>query len=433
MSLIKSVKSREILDSRGNPTVEATVVLESGKIGVAAVPSGASTGSYEAVELRDGGIRMQGKGVLHAVHNINNIINKELKGKNALNQQIIDKIMIDLDGTKNKSKLGANAILSVSLANAKAAANYCNLPFYRYLGGINAVTLPVPMMNILNGGSHASNNIDIQEFMIMPVGFDSFDKGLYAATEVFHKLGKLLKEHNLSTSVGDEGGYAPNLEKDEDAIMYICEAIEQCGYKAGEDFCIALDAAASEWIEEDHYHLKKSGKRMTTDELIDYFLNLCQKYPIISIEDPLGEEDFDGFRKIKDKLESVQIVGDDLFVTSTERLQKGIDNGSGNAILIKFNQVGTLTETIDAVRLAKQNGYNTIISHRSGETEDTSIADLAVALETGQIKTGAPSRTDRVCKYNRLLKINKNLNLAAKYMNRSKNYNAYLKTIYLNR
>ncbi len=433
MSLIKSVKSREILDSRGNPTVEATVVLESGKIGVAAVPSGASTGSYEAVELRDGGIRMQGKGVLHAVHNINNIINKELKGKNALNQQIIDKIMIDLDGTKNKSKLGANAILSVSIANAKAAANYCNLPFYRYLGGINAVTLPVPMMNILNGGSHASNNIDIQEFMIMPVGFDSFDKGLYAATEVFHKLGKLLKEHNLSTSVGDEGGYAPNLEKDEDAIMYICEAIEQCGYKAGEDFCIALDAAASEWIEEDHYHLKKSGKRMTTDELIDYFLNLCQKYPIISIEDPLGEEDFDGFRKIKDKLESVQIVGDDLFVTSTERLQKGIDNGSGNAILIKFNQVGTLTETIDAVRLAKQNGYNTIISHRSGETEDTSIADLAVALETGQIKTGAPSRTDRVCKYNRLLKINKNLNLAAKYMNRSKNYNAYLKTIYLNR
>ncbi|MDE5600084.1 MAG: phosphopyruvate hydratase, partial [Oscillospiraceae bacterium] len=341
----------------------------------------------------------------------------ELKGRNALNQQMIDKIMIDLDGTKNKSNLGANAILAVSLANAKAAANYCKLPFYRYLGGISAVTLPVPMMNILNGGSHASNNIDIQEFMIMPVGFDSFDKGLYAATEVFHRLGKLLKKHNLSTSVGDEGGYAPNLEKDEDAIMYICEAIEQCGYKAGEDFCIALDAAASEWAEGNYYHLKKSGKTMTTDELIDYFFNLCQKYPIISIEDPLGEEDFDGFRKIKDKLESVQIVGDDLFVTSTDRLQKGIDNGSANAILIKFNQVGTLTETIDAVRLAKQNGYNTIMSHRSGETEDTSIADLAVALETGQIKTGAPSRTDRVCKYNRLLKINKNLNLAAKYMN----------------
>ncbi|WP_069986928.1 phosphopyruvate hydratase [Massilioclostridium coli] len=416
MSTIKSVFGREIIDSRGNPTVEATVVLENGKVGTASVPSGASTGIYEAHELRDNNPqRYGGKGTLQAVENINLHIAATLKGKNCLNQKNIDDAMRELDGTENKSSLGANAILAVSLANAKAAANFCELPLYRYLGGVRAMELPVPMMNILNGGAHAANNIDIQEFMIMPVGADSFSRGLQMCVEIFHKLGSILKEKGLSTSVGDEGGYAPNLEEDEQAIQLILQATEQCGYKPGSDICIALDAASSEWYQENCYVLPKKNQVHTTESLISYFEKLCQQYPIVSIEDPLSEVDFDGFTQITRSLKGVQIVGDDLFVTNPKRLQQGISQQAGNAILIKVNQIGTLSETLDAIRLAQENGYHAVISHRSGETEDTTIADLAVATNAGQIKTGAPSRTERVAKYNRLLKIESYLGCNAYY------------------
>lgn len=416
MVKIQSVSGREILDSRGNPTVEATVLLENGKIGTASVPSGASTGAFEAHELRDEDEgRYGGKGVLLAVNHINTEICDTLIGKNVFLQAQLDAALCDLDGTQNKSRLGANAILAVSLAMAKAAANACELPFYRYLGGIGGITLPIPMMNVLNGGAHATNNVDIQEFMIMPIGLPSFSVGLQACVEVFHTLGGILKRKGLSTSVGDEGGYAPNLSKDEDALELLVEAIEKAGYKPGSEFGIAMDAAANEWVCGLDYKLPKAGSLHTGKELIDYFADLSSRYPIVSIEDPLGEEDFSGFADITKRLNDVQIVGDDLFVTNAQRLEKGISQGSANAILIKVNQIGTLTETLEAVNLAKRSGYNAVISHRSGETEDTSIADLAVALNSGQIKTGAPSRTDRVAKYNRLLKIEKQLGSQARY------------------
>ncbi len=416
MVKIQSVAGREILDSRGNPTVEATVLLENGKTGTASVPSGASTGAFEAHELRDEDEgRYGGKGVLLAVEHINTEICNTLIGKNVLLQAQLDQLLCDLDGTQNKSRLGANAILAVSLAVAKAAANACELPFYRYLGGIGSVTMPIPMMNVLNGGAHATNNVDIQEFMIMPIGLPSFSAGLQACVEVFHTLGGILKGKGLSTSVGDEGGYAPNLSKDEDALELLVEAIEKAGYKPGSEFGIAMDAAATEWVCGLDYKLPKAGSLHTGSELINYFADLSSRYPIVSIEDPLGEEDFSGFTDITKRLNDVQIVGDDLFVTNAQRLEKGISQGSANAILIKVNQIGTLTETLEAVNLAKRSGYNAVISHRSGETEDTSIADLAVALNSGQIKTGAPSRTDRVAKYNRLLKIEKQLGSQARY------------------
>lgn len=420
MSTIQSITAREILDSRGNPTVEATVTLQSGDVGTASVPSGASTGIHEAHELRDQDEkRYGGKGVLKAVENVNTTIAEALKGKNALRQQNIDYLLCELDGTENKTNLGANAILAVSLANAKAAAHYSKLPLYRYLGGVNAVTLPVPMMNILNGGAHADNNVDIQEFMIMPVGLNSFKEGLRACAEIFHTLRSLLKSLGLSTSVGDEGGYAPNLGQDEEAIKLILEAVERAGYKPGEDICIALDAASSEWVNGDGYKLPKSSKSYTREELVAYFKDLCEKYPIVSIEDPLGEDDFEGFAHMRKEVQPLQIVGDDLFVTNPARLAKGIEMSAGNAILIKVNQIGTLTQTMEAVRLAQRSGYGAILSHRSGETEDTTIADIAVALNAGQIKTGAPSRTDRVAKYNRLLKIEQHLGKSAVYLGRS--------------
>lgn len=416
-NLIRSVTAREIIDSRGNPTVSAEVTLENGICAEAAVPSGASTGAFEACELRDGDEkRYLGKGVLRAVENVNTEICQALKGHDIFNQQRIDRRMIDLDGTGNKKRLGANAILAVSLASAKAAATACHLPLYRYLGGAAACTLPVPMMNILNGGAHAKNNIDIQEFMIVPTGAPSFCEGLRMCVEVFHQLGKILNQLGLATAVGDEGGYAPNLESDEQAIMLIVDAITKAGYRPMYDVKIALDAAASEWYRSGHYSFPKKARKITQAELIDYFTGLTKNYPVISIEDPLAEEDFQGFHEITRQIGSqVQIVGDDLFVTNSKRLQKGIDAGAGNAILIKLNQIGTLSETIQAVRLAQNNGYRAIISHRSGETEDTTIADLAVALNAGQIKTGAPSRTDRTCKYNRLLKIEQELGENAVY------------------
>ncbi len=420
MEAIQSITAREILDSRGNPTVEATVTLYSGFSGTASVPSGASTGIHEAHELRDlDEKRYLGKGVLQAVDNIYTKIAPRLKGKNSLRQQTIDYLLCEMDGTENKINLGANAILAVSMANAKAAANVCGLPLYRYLGGANAVTLPVPMMNILNGGAHADNNVDIQEFMIMPVGFSTFSRALQASAEVFHTLRSILKSRGLSTAVGDEGGYAPNLEADEEAIALITEAISQAGYRPGEEIAIALDSAASEWKQNDGYLLPKSQKSYSREGLVSYFENLCQKYPIVSIEDPLGEDDFEGFAYMRKKVLPLQIVGDDLFVTNPARLARGIEMDAGNAILVKVNQIGTLTQTMEAVRLAQRSGYGAILSHRSGETEDTTIADLAVALNSGQIKTGAPSRTDRVAKYNRLLKIEQHLGSAAVYLGRS--------------
>ena len=405
---IIDVFAREILDSRGNPTVEAEVMTEDGYIGTAAVPSGASTGIYEAVELRDGGKRYLGKGVENAVKNVNDKISEALVGVNVLNQRQIDKIMCDLDGTKNKENLGANAILAVSLACAKAAAKSCGLPLYKYIGGCNAHTLPVPMMNILNGGAHADNNIDIQEFMIMPVGAKNFKEGLRMCAEVFHNLKALLKSDGYATSVGDEGGFAPSFSKDEEALSYIVEAVKKSGYKSGEDFMIAIDAASSEWTsgESGEYVLPKANKKLSRDEIVDYWENLCSQYPIISIEDGVAEDDWEGWQLLTKRLGGkVQLVGDDLFVTNTERLKRGIDLNVANSILIKVNQIGTLTETIEAVKMANRAGYTAIISHRSGETEDTTIADIAVALNAGQIKTGAPSRTDRVAKYNRLLRI----------------------------
>ena len=415
---IEKIIGREILDSRGNPTVEVDVMLESGFMGRASVPSGASTGEHEALELRDGDKgRYGGKGVLKAVENINDIIAPKLVGMSALDQMGIDHTMLALDGTKTKSNLGANAILGVSLAVAKAAAAYLDIPLYRYIGGTNTYVMPVPMMNIINGGSHSDAPIAFQEFMIRPVGATSFREGLRMGAEVFHALKKVLKDRGLSTAVGDEGGFAPNLETDEQALEVIMSAIGRAGYKAGEDFKIAIDAASSEWIQDDGtYLLPKSGIKKTALELVEYWQTLCEKYPIFSIEDALGEDDWDGWKIITDKLgDKIQLVGDDLFVTNPKRLEKGILSDVANSILIKVNQIGTLSETLDAVEMAHKNGYTAVISHRSGETEDTTIADIAVAVNAGQIKTGAPSRTDRVAKYNQLLRIEEELCGIAQY------------------
>lgn len=416
---IQTVHAREILDSRGNPTVEAEVLLTNGITGSAAVPSGASTGAYEALELRDGDTaRYNGKGVLKAVENINTTIAKRLAGMDVTDTGAIDRAMCALDGTKDKSELGANAILAVSLACARTAASALEIPLYRFLGGANAGTLPVPMMNILNGGAHAANTVDIQEFMIMPVGAPNFHEGLRMCAEVFHTLAAILKKEGLATAVGDEGGYAPNLGSDEEALQYLIRAIEQAGYRIYDDFVLAIDAAASEWQSgKGSYLLPKCKKTFTTEELIQHWADLAGKYPIRSIEDALGEEDWDGWQKLTKALGgNVQLVGDDLFVTNVERLQKGIESGCGNSILIKLNQIGSLSETMAAIRMARKAGYTAIVSHRSGETEDTTIADLAVALNAGQIKTGAPSRTERVAKYNRLLRIEEMLGGSARYL-----------------
>lgn len=415
--LIRDVNAQEILDSRGNPTVEATVTLECGTKATAAVPSGASTGKFEALELRDGDPkRYQGRGVLQAVRHINEDIRSCLVGMDAANLYAIDRAMLKLDGTGDKSGLGANAILAVSLAAAQAAAKGMKMPLYQFLGGISADTLPVPMMNILNGGAHAANNIDVQEFMIMPVGAKSYSEGLRWCTEVFHKLASLLKADGHSTAVGDEGGYAPNLESDEAAIQYLLRAIEAAGFRPYDDFVLAMDAATSEWKGKDGYFLPKRQVRYSTDELIGYWKTLCDKYPIASIEDGLDEEDWEGWKKLTQELgDRVQLVGDDFFVTNTDRLSRGIRKGCANSILIKLNQIGSLSETMSAIRMAKQAGYTAIISHRSGETPDTSIADLAVALNAGQIKTGAPSRGERVAKYNRLLTIEAELGKFARW------------------
>ncbi len=400
---IKSVKGYEVLDSRGNPTVAAKVTLCDGSEGFAISPSGASTGMFEAHEMRDGGKRYMGKGVKNAVESVNGEIASALKGLNPFNQRKIDETMIKLDGTENKSRLGANAILAVSLAVAKASANAQNIPLYRYLGGINGVKMPRPMLNILNGGAHAANNIDVQEFMIIPYRCENFADGIRKCTEIYHCLGKILKEKGMQTGVGDEGGFAPNLESDEQAIEIIVSAINRAGYSTDE-IKIALDVASSEWYKDGEYLLPKRNKKMTSDDLIAYYENLIEKYPIISIEDGVAEEDWDGWQKLTKKLGSkLQLVGDDLFVTNQKRLSQGIEKKCGNSILVKLNQIGTLTETLDVIELARENGYTAVISHRSGESEDTTIADLAVAVNAGQIKTGAPCRSDRVAKYNRLL------------------------------
>ena len=412
---ITDVIGREILDSRGNPTVEVEVYLEDGTVGRAAVPSGASTGIFEACELRDGDkSRYLGKGVLNAVDNVNTEIATALIGMNVLEQPAIDALLISLDGTENKSRLGANAILGASMACARAAAESLGQSLYSYIGGINAKTLPVPMMNVLNGGAHANNSVDIQEFMIMPVSATSFREALRMCAEVFHTLKKVVP----SSGVGDEGGYAPNLDSDEDALKALVTAIEKAGYKPGEDFRIAMDAATSEWWsdEDQCYHLPKRGTVMTRQQMVDMWVDFCEKYPIISLEDGMAEEDWEGWKMLTDALgKKIQLVGDDLFVTNTKRLQKGIELGVANAILIKVNQIGTLTETLDAIQMANRAGYTAVVSHRSGETEDTTIADISVALNAGQIKTGAPSRTDRVAKYNQLLRIEEELFDAAQY------------------
>lgn len=425
MTIIADVYAREILDSRGNPTVEVEVLLESGALGRAGVPSGASTGAFEAVELRDDDSgRYLGKGVLKAVQNVNDIIAPEIIGFNALDQVAIDKVMIELDGTHNKGKLGANAILGVSMAVAKAAAAALGLPLYQYIGGINAKQLPVPMMNILNGGKHADNNVDIQEFMVMPVGADSFREALRMGSEVFHNLKKVLKDRGLNTAVGDEGGFAPNLASNVDAIEAIIRAIEKAGYLPGKEIALALDVAATELYKEGKYHLQGEGVVKTAGEMVDFYKELVSKYPIVSIEDGLAEEDWDGWGLLTRELgKQIQVVGDDLFVTNVERLKKGIDNGIANSVLIKVNQIGTITETLDCIEMAKRAGYTAVISHRSGETEDATIADLAVAMNAGQIKTGAPSRTDRVAKYNQLLRIEGELASMAQYPGRKAFYN----------
>ena len=428
MTIIVDIFAREILDSRGNPTVEVEVELESGFVGRASVPSGASTGAFEAVELRDGDpSRYLGKGVINAVDNINTIIAPEIIGWNSLDQVGIDEFMIALDGTDNKGKLGANAILGVSLATARAAAKAVGLPLYQYLGGVNAKTLPVPMMNILNGGEHADNNVDIQEFMVMPVGADSFKEALRMCAEIFHNLKKVLQNKGLNTSVGDEGGFAPNLTSNEEAIEVILEAIQKAGFKAGEEIFIAMDVAATELYQDDgKYYLEGEGIVKTSEEMIDFYEKLLEKYPIISIEDGLAEEDWDGWKLLTQRLgNKLQLVGDDLFVTNTKRLSKGIEMGVGNSILIKVNQIGTLTETLDAIKMAERAGYTAVVSHRSGETEDTTIADLVVAVNAGQIKTGAPSRTDRVAKYNQLLRIEEELGDASRYHGLESFYNLY--------
>lgn len=416
---IKEVYGRQIIDSRGNPTVEAEVLLECGARGRAASPSGASTGIYEAHELRDGDKdKYDGKSVFEAVKNINTVIRDNLIGESAADIYNVDNIMVKEDGTDNKSNFGANAILAVSIAAAKAAAKAQNVPLYRFLGGISGNTMPVPMMNILNGGAHAANTVDTQEFMIMPTGACCYYEGLRWCVEVYHTLHKLLKEKNYTTSVGDEGGFAPDFSSDEETIEFILDAIEKSGYKPGKDFMIALDAAASEWKGESKgsYRMPKSGKIYTTDELIDHWKSLSAKFPIFSIEDPLDEEDWEGWKKITKELgDNLQLVGDDLFVTNTKRLAKGIEEKCGNAILIKMNQIGTISETIEAIKMARKAGFATIASHRSGETEDTTIADLAVGLNAGQIKTGAPSRSERVAKYNRLIRIQEQLGTSARF------------------
>ena len=421
---IEEVKALEILDSRGNPTVQVEVMLEDGSYGVAMVPSGASTGSFEAVELRDGDeSRHFGKGVLKAVENVNTIIKEAIVGMNAYDQVKLDKTLIELDGTENKAKLGANATLGVSLAVAKAAAASVGMDLYQYIGGPNAKILPTPMMNILNGGKHADNTVNTQEFMIMPVGAKSFTECMRMAAEIYHTLKKVLKEKGLATGVGDEGGFAPNLSSDEEALKLIVEAIEKAGYKPGEEVCLALDVASTEMYDEakkigkeGNYYFWKTDELKTPDEMIDFLAELVEKYPIVSIEDGLAEEDWENWKKLTDRLgNKIQLVGDDLFVTNINRLQKGLDNKIANSILIKLNQIGTLTETLDAIELAKKNGYTAVVSHRSGETEDTTLADVAVATNAGQIKTGAPCRTDRVAKYNRLLNIENDLGSVSVY------------------
>lgn len=425
MAYILDITAREIIDSRGNPTVEAEVLLEDGSFGRAAVPSGASTGQFEAVELRDDDeTRYVGKGVTKAVENIKNEIAPELTGMSAIDQVSLDKAMIELDGTPNKGRLGANAILGVSLAAAHAAANYLGVDLYEYIGGPNAKILPVPMMNILNGGEHADNNVDIQEFMIMPAGAKNFAHAMRMGAETFHTLKNVLSNKGLSTTVGDEGGFAPNLSSNEEAIQCIIEAIEKAGYEPGKDIFIALDPASSEFYNDGKYQLKGEGLEYDSEGMVEYYARLSEKYPIISIEDGMAEEDWDGWKLLTDAIGGkVQLVGDDLFVTNTKRLKHGIDMKVANSILIKLNQIGTLTETLDAIQMAERAGYTAVISHRSGETEDTTIADLVVATNSGQIKTGAPSRTDRVAKYNQLLRIEENLGDTAQYLGLSAFYN----------
>ncbi len=421
MSAIMNIHARQILDSRGNPTVEVEVITENGAMGRAAVPSGASTGVHEAVELRDGDkVNYLGKGVLKAVSNVNNTLNNELKGFFVTDQALIDKTMLEIDGTSNKSNLGANAILGVSLAVAHAAAQETGQPLFRYVGGVNANILPIPMMNILNGGSHADNSIDFQEFMIMPVGASSFSHAIKMGAEVFHNLKAVLKKSNYSTNVGDEGGFAPNLKSNEEAVTLILQAIENAGYRPGEEIFIALDPASSEYYlpEENVYHLHKStGDKLTPAQMVDYWADWVKKYPIVSIEDGMAEDDWDGWKLMNDKLgKTIQLVGDDLFVTNVERLQQGIDKDVANSILVKVNQIGSLTETIEAVSLAYRHAFTAVMSHRSGETEDTTIADLAVALSTGQIKTGSACRSERIAKYNQLLRIEEMLGETARYL-----------------
>ena len=427
MSVIELVYAREVLDSRGNPTVEVEVALESGAVGRAIVPSGASTGAFEAVELRDGDKgRYIGKGVEKAVANVNEIIAPELEGMEAFDQPAVDALMIELDGTHNKGKLGANAILGVSMAVARAAAEELGLPLFQYIGGVNAKQLPVPMMNILNGGEHADNSVDVQEFMILPVGAKSFREGLRMGAEVFHSLKKVLSERGLACGVGDEGGFAPNLGSNREALELIVEAIEKAGYKPGDDVKLGLDVAATEMYDKETklYDLKHEGKKLTAEQMVDLYEEWVNNFPIVTIEDGLDEEDWDGWKVLTDRLgKKVQLVGDDLFVTNTERLERGIEAGVANSILIKVNQIGTITETLDAIEMAKRAGYTAVISHRSGETEDTTIADLAVAVNAGQIKTGAPSRTDRVAKYNQLLRIEEMVGEQARYCGMKSFYN----------
>ena len=427
MSVIELVYAREVLDSRGNPTVEVEVALESGAVGRAIVPSGASTGAFEAVELRDGDKgRYIGKGVEKAVANVNEIIAPELEGMDAFDQPAIDALMIELDGTHNKGKLGANAILGVSMAVARAAAEELGLPLFQYIGGVNAKQLPVPMMNILNGGEHADNSVDVQEFMILPVGAESFREGLRMGAEVFHSLKKVLSERGLACGVGDEGGFAPNLGSNREALELIVEAISKAGYEPGKDVMLGLDVAATEMYDKETklYDLKHEGKKLTAEEMVDLYEEWVNNFPIVTIEDGLDEEDWDGWKVLTERLgKKVQLVGDDLFVTNTERLERGIEAGVANSILIKVNQIGTITETLDAIEMAKRAGYTAVISHRSGETEDTTIADLAVAVNAGQIKTGAPSRTDRVAKYNQLLRIEEMVGEQARYCGMKSFYN----------
>ncbi len=422
---IVDVFARQILDSRSFPTVEVEVILEDGTVGRAAVPSGASTGIFEAVELRDDDkSKYLGKGVLKAVDNVNNLIAEELIGINVFDQVLIDKIIIELDGTPNKGKLGANAMLGVSLACARAAAEYLGLPLYKYIGGVNSKVLPVPMMNIINGGKHADNNVDLQEFMVMPVGAASFSEALRMSSEVYHTLKGILKAKGLDTAVGDEGGFAPNLKSNEEAIQIIVEAIEKAGFVPGKDIYIALDPASSEIFEDGKYNLAGEGKLLTPAEMVDFYVNLVDKYPIISIEDGMAEEDWEGWKLMTEKLGNrIQLVGDDLFVTNTDRLTMGIERGVANSILIKLNQIGTLTETLNAIEMASRAGYTAVVSHRSGETEDTTIADLVVAVNAGQIKTGAPARSERVAKYNQLLRIEEELDETAEYRGLNAFYN----------